>query len=170
MPVNVLAIALLFALPWPSMAQTPPGVHRAVPPAVTPMQAFVWRDDAAGYTFMPPPNWASGVRAEPLGAAALAKSGATSGVDFRYVSERGGSGYSLLVLLATDEARAATLLRTQGIQEVARHEDHVIATQPIAPPTALGGEDAREFEARRLDLSQLRAAIRWDMPPMDSVR
>ena len=168
--MNILVIALLIASPWASMAQTPPGVHRAAPPAATPMQAFVWRDEAAGYTFMPPPTWASRVRAVPLDAAALAKSGATSGVDFRYVAERGGSGYSLLVLLATDEARAATLLRTQGVQEIARHEDHVIATRPVAPPTALGGEDAREFEARRLDLPQLRAAIRWDTPPMDPLR
>ncbi len=145
-------------------------MHRATPPATTPMAAFVWRDDAAGYTFMPPPTWASKVRAVPLDAAALAKCGATSGVDFRYVADGGGTDYSLLVLLATDEARAATLLRTHGVQEVVRHADHVIATQPVALPTALGGEDAREFEARRLDLPQLRAAIRWDTPPMDPVR
>jgi hypothetical protein len=134
------------------------------------MSAFVWRDDAAGYTFMPPPEWASRVRAVPLDAAALAKSGATSGVDFRFIAADGKNGPSLLVLLATDEARAATLLRTQGVQQVAQHEDHVIASQVTAPPVALDGKDGREFEARRLDLPQIREAIRWDGASRDTVR
>jgi hypothetical protein len=108
------------------------------------MKRFAWRDEAAGYTFVAPPRWAGKVRAEPLKSEELATSGATSGV--RFVA----GGKTLLVLLASDEARLQALTST-GASELSRRGDHVVAMR-----TAMDGGDLA------LTNEELASAIQWD--------
>lgn len=139
-----LAIAILLGLPMLAAAQTPPGAHRADAPAAQPMKRFVWRDEAAGYTFVGPSRWVGKVRAVPLASKALATSGATSGVRFL------DGKHVVLELLAADDGREQAL-KSAGTTELSRHAGHVVAVTSAAD----GGELALTSE-------ELAAAVQWD--------
>jgi len=139
-----LTLALLLGLPLMASGQTPPGPHRQAAPTPEPMKRFAWRDEAAGYTFVAPPRWAGKVKAVPLDSAALAKSGATSGV--RFVS----GSKTLLVLLASDDERAHAMA-SSGARELSRHDGHVVSLKAETDSGALALTD-----------DELASAIQWD--------
>ncbi|WP_285406741.1 hypothetical protein [Luteibacter sp. ME-Dv--P-043b] len=140
-----LAIAFLLGCTFAaSAAQTPPGTHGQRAPAADPMKRFAWRDEAAGYTFVGPPRWTDKVTAVPLDSAALAKSGATSGVRFVAGSK------TLLVLLSSDDERAHAMA-SSGARELSRHDGHVLSLKTEAGSGALALTD-----------EELAAAIQWD--------
>jgi len=139
-----LTLALLLGLPLMASGQTPPGPHRQAAPTPEPMKRFAWRDEAAGYTFVAPPRWAGKVKAVPLDSAALAKSGATSGV--RFVS----GSKTLLVLLSSDDERAHAMA-SSGARELSRHDGHVVSLKTEADSGALALSD-----------DELASAIQWD--------
>jgi hypothetical protein len=139
-----LTLALLLGLPLMASAQTPPGVQGHAAPTPEPMKRFAWRDEAAGYTFVAPPRWAGKVKAVPLDSAALAKSGATSGVRFVAGSK------TLLVLLASDDERAHAMA-TSGARELSRHDGHVVSLKAEADSGALALTD-----------EELGSAVQWD--------
>ena len=139
-----LTLALLLGLPLMASGQTPPGPHRQAAPTPEPMKRFAWRDEAAGYTFVAPPRWAGKVKAVPLDSAALAKSGATSGV--RFVS----GSKTLLVLLSSDDERAHAMA-SSGARELSRHDGHVVSLKMEADSGALALSD-----------DELASAIQWD--------
>jgi hypothetical protein len=142
--MKTLALALLLGIPLMASAQTPPGTHGQAAPTAEPMKRFAWRDEAAGYTFVAPPRWADKVKAVPLDSKALAKSGATSGVRFVAGTK------TLLVLLATDEVRANTLM-TSGNRELSRHDGHVVAVKAEADSGSLALTD-----------EELASSVEWD--------
>lgn len=130
-----LTLALLLGLPLIASGQTPPGTHRQDAPVPEPMKRFAWRDEAAGYTFVAPPRWAGKVKAVPLDSAALAKSGATSGVRFVAGSK------TLLVLLASDDERAHAMA-SSGARELSRHDGHVVSLKTEADSGEMALTDA----------------------------
>ncbi|QWT21016.1 hypothetical protein KPL74_03145 [Bacillus sp. NP157] len=142
--MKTAALALLLALPLAGHAMPPPGTHGEPAPAAEPMKRFAWRDEAAGYTFVAPPRWAGKVKAVPLTSAALAKSGATSGVTFVAGSK------TLLVLLASDDERAKSVTDA-GNRELSRHDGHIVAVHAEADAGALALTD-----------EELANAVQWD--------
>jgi hypothetical protein len=142
--MKTVVLALLLGLPTIAAATPPPGTHGQPAPAPEPMKRFVWRDEAAGYTFVAPPRWAGKVRAVPLESAELSRSGATTGVRFMAGSK------TLLVLLATDESRMQALTATGG-SELSRRGEHVVAVKTAED----GGELALTNE-------ELASAVQWD--------
>jgi hypothetical protein len=139
-----LTLALLLGLPLMASAQTPPGAQGHAAPTSEPMKRFAWRDEAAGYTFVAPPRWAGKVKAVPLDSAALAKSGATSGVRFVAGSK------TLLVLLSSDDERAHAMA-TSGARELSRHDGHVVSLKAETDSGALALTD-----------EELGSAVQWD--------
>jgi hypothetical protein len=139
-----LTLALLLGLPLMASGQTPTGTHGHAAPTPEPMKRFAWRDEAAGYTFVAPPRWAGKVKAVPLDSAALAKSGATSGVRFVAGSK------TLLVLLASDDERAHAMA-SSGARELSRHDGHVVSLKTEADSGTLALTD-----------DELASAIQWD--------
>ena len=139
-----ITLAVLLGLPLMASAQTPLGAHRQDAPTPEPMKRFSWRDEAAGYTFVAPPRWAGKVKSVPLDSAALAKSGATSGVRFVAGSK------TLLVLLASDDERAHAMA-SSGARELSRHDGHVVSLKTEADSGALALTD-----------DELASAIQWD--------
>jgi hypothetical protein len=139
-----VAIAFLLGCSFAASAQTPPGTHGQRAPAAEPMKRFTWRDEAAGYTFNAPPRWADKVKAVPLDSAALAKSGATSGVRFVAGSK------TLLVLLSSDDERAHAMA-SSGARELSRSDGHVLSVKTEAESGSLALTD-----------DELATAIQWD--------
>lgn len=139
-----VAIAFLIGCSFAALAQTPPGAHGQRAPAAEPMKRFAWRDEAAGYTFTAPPRWADKVKAIPLDSAALAKSGATSGVRFVAGSK------TLLVLLSSDDERAHAMA-SSGARELSRSDGHVLSVKTEAETGSLALTD-----------EELAGAIQWD--------
>lgn len=142
--MKTVAIALLLGCSFAACATPPPGTHGQRAPAAEPMKRFSWRDEAAGYTFVAPPRWADKVRAIPLDSAALAKSGATSGVRFVAGSK------TLLVLVSSDDERAHSLAAT-GNRELSRHDGHVVSVKAETDSGELALTD-----------EELAAAVQWD--------
>jgi len=147
-----LTLALLLGLPLMASGQTPPGAHGQAAPTPEPMKRFAWRDEAAGYTFVAPPRWAGKVKAVPLDSKALAKSGATSGVQFVAGSK------TLLVLLSSDDERAHAMA-SSGARELSRHDGHVLSLKTEADSGALALTD-----------DELASAIQWDSGKTDTSR
>lgn len=139
--IAVLLLGLSVAV---SAAQNPPGTHGERAPAAEPMKRFAWRDEAAGYTFVAPPRWTGKVTAVPLDSAALAKSGATSGVRFVAGSK------TLLVLLSSDDERAHAMA-TSGARELSRNDGHVLSVKTEAESGSLALTD-----------QELADAVQWD--------
>ncbi|TCV94716.1 hypothetical protein EC912_103201 [Luteibacter rhizovicinus] len=152
--MKALTLGLLLALPLGAGAapSPPPGVHGTRAPEAEPMKTFAWRDDAAGYSFVGPPRWAGRVKAVPVGAKDLAASGATSGVTFIDTKH----SQTLLILLATDNERAATMLGTESVHELARSGDHVVARKDGPTRQTLVRDEMM------LTPDELDTAIRWD--------
>jgi len=144
--MKAVAVALLLGCSFAAVAspQLPPGTHGQRAPAAEPMKRFAWRDEAAGYTFVAPPRWANKVTAVPLDSAALAKSGATSGVKFIAGSK------TLLILVSSDDERAHSLAAT-GNRELSRHDGHVVSVKAETDSGALA-----------LTEEELSAAVQWD--------
>ena len=142
--MKIVTIAVLLGCSFAACAAPPPGTHGQRAPAAEPMKRFSWRDEAAGYTFVAPPRWADKVRAVPLDSAALAKSGATSGVRFVTGSK------TLLILVSSDDERAHSLAAT-GNRELSRHDGHVVSVKAETDSGDLALTD-----------DELAAAVQWD--------